>query len=192
MIINGTSGDGDIGEAYVKYTNGPQPNLGTVYVVQGNSSENNGGGPQSTFSHPLIYRGDTCGTCFGSLLVDINGDRLDGYYLSAYDSIKDHFTILKQAYTGIDEKENALDNFSVAPNPLHESAMVSYSLSKRSPVQIEVFDMTQKSVLKLSLPAHEPGKYNEEINLKGLPAATYLVRFDAESLVKYKRIVKAE
>jgi hypothetical protein len=192
MIIDGSSGNGDAGHAYVKYTDGPQPNRGTVYVVEGNSSENNGGGGTSTFSHPYMYKGDTCGTCFGSLIVDIDGDRLDGYYLTAYDSVQDHFTILKQSSLGIKEPSKALDDFKVVPNPFNWQCDATYTLSNRASVKIDVLDIKGRVVSSIAEATREPGSYRDKLSLEKLAAGTYTVRLECGGAATYQKIIKTQ
>ncbi|MES2622038.1 MAG: metallophosphoesterase [Bacteroidota bacterium] len=190
MLVNGNrTGDGDAGQAYVKYTNGPLAGKGTVYVVEGNSSGSNASAP---LNHPLIYWGEQCDSCIGSLIVDIDGDRLDGYYLNAYDSIRDHFTILKQQWTGIDYNKTTDDIFAVYPNPFTGQTEISYTLLKKSGVKVEVLDMSGKLVYSQTQTFREPGKYNDLLKLENLSTGTYTIRFDCDGEIKYSKIVKSE
>jgi hypothetical protein len=84
-------GDGDpagIGP-YVKPPLAMAPHEGTVYSVVGSSSKNGGGLTQ----HPVM-------TVFinyeGSLVVDVNGSQLDGYWIDKDGVLDDHFQIRKQ------------------------------------------------------------------------------------------------
>lgn len=86
--VNGTSGNFSLGEAYVKYINGPDANKGTVYVVTGNSGS---GEPGASLNHPAMYYDDDD---YGSFIIEVNGMRLDGKYLRR-DGVRDEFTILK-------------------------------------------------------------------------------------------------
>jgi len=95
--VSGTSGKYSLGEAYVKYTNGQNANVGTVYVVQGNSGSIE---PGAALNHPAMYYGDD--DC-GSFIIDVNGMRLDGKYLRRDGTIQDEFTILKTPMTVISD-----------------------------------------------------------------------------------------
>ncbi len=90
MILDPGDGREDGDGAYGKPGGGPVPNLGAVYVVAGASGKLGSG----SFDHPAmqtsLYRR-------GSLVLDIDGDRLDGTFLDYNGSIRDRFTILKNS-----------------------------------------------------------------------------------------------
>ena len=84
--------------AYVKGSSGPDANQGAVYIVAGSSGF-------ATFQnghHPAMH---TALLRTGSLVLDVDGNRLDGSFLRDTGAIEDHFTILKGS----------------APGPLHFS-----------------------------------------------------------------------
>ena len=61
---------------------------GAVYAVVGSSSKNSGG----LGAHPVM----AVGVNFeGSLLVDVNGPQLDGYWIDKNGILEDHFRIVK-------------------------------------------------------------------------------------------------
>lgn len=192
MMVNGSSGNDLIGEAYVKYTDGPLAGKGTVYVVAGGTSNVN---DYSPIEHPAIYYGYACDTCLGSFIFDVDGDRLDGYFLSVYHGILDRFTIKKQSTTGINQRENYLQNFEIFPNPTHDGQVtVSYALTKKSNVRIEILDLNQKVVLAIHAGMIESGKHQHILDLKqgGLAHAQYFVRLQTDAGVSYKKLVIAE
>ena len=79
------AGDGDPNGdgAYVKRPDGP----GTVYVVAGSSGKLAAG----SLEHPAMIRSDQR---LGSLVIDVDGDRLDSYFLTDDGEILDHFRIV--------------------------------------------------------------------------------------------------
>lgn len=83
MVLNATDGRG--ANAYTKPRG---PNSGTVYVVQGSSGSAN----PTIFLHPAMA---VALPRLGSLLVDINGERLDVSFLREAGAIDDTFTIVK-------------------------------------------------------------------------------------------------
>lgn len=189
MMINGTSGKDNLGEAYIKYTNGPKAGVGTVYCLQGNSS---GGNSYSPISHPAIYWGEACDTCWGSTIIEVNGDRLDGKYLSSRGVIMDNFTIKKEQWNNIDEEQAAFDHYYVYPNPFREQTRIGYSVVKKCEVKIDVLNAEGKVVYPYFSGIREAGEYLHIIDMdrEELPEGTYIVRLNCGGLVKYRRVVK--
>jgi len=88
-ILDGGDGRADGNGPYRKYR-GLYPHNGAVYVVCGSS------GRAATFAdydHPAMVFSQGV---LGSMAIDINGDRLDAYFLNIEGEIVDSFTILKQ------------------------------------------------------------------------------------------------
>ncbi len=186
MMINGSSGNFDLGEPYIKYGSGPNANKGTVYVIEGNSSGSNDPSP---IEHPAIYWGEACADCWGSFVVDINGDRLDGRYLHWSDSIRDEFTIIKDAGTGVNETTNS-EIFNIYPNPNNGQFRLEYSLSKKSTVTIDVLDISGRVIYSQTAAAESTGKHNENINLDkaNISAGTYFVRLGIEGINRFGKV----
>ena len=191
MLIDGSSGNDSLGEAYIKYTDGPLAGKGAVYVVAGNTSNVNGYSP---IEHPAIYWGEACDTCLGSFLVDIDGDRLDGFYLTANGEIRDRFTIKKQSSTGVIEQQQPVIRVNVYPNPSNGLVTVSYMLLEKSVVQIDVLDLTGKTIYSLPEMSREPGSCRDILDMEkaGLTRGTYLVRLNGGGIMKHVKVVKME
>lgn len=85
-----TDGDGGYGKDY-------GGNRGTVYVVAGSSGHATSwtGGSTALYNptpHPVMYHSELA---LGSLILDIDGNRLDGKFINSAGAIKDYFTIEK-------------------------------------------------------------------------------------------------
>jgi tetratricopeptide (TPR) repeat protein len=81
-------GDGSADGAYVKAGSGPQAHSGAVYTVAGSSGQISGG----SFDHPaMVHSLDV----LGSLVIDVDGDRLDARFLDDLGAVRDTFTIVK-------------------------------------------------------------------------------------------------
>jgi hypothetical protein len=176
MMIDGGSGRESDGEAYVKYTNGPDAGKGTVYVLEGNSS---GGNSFSPINHPAIYWGQACDTCWGSFIFEVDGDRLDGKYLTAYGEILDEFTILKQEMiTGIDDPLNLQPHWSVYPNPSSGNLVIDYHGKSDDALQFQLYAVDGKLVRNFEGRTDLAGNYKHVIDLGsyGLSAGTYIIR----------------
>lgn len=90
MILDGGDGREDGDGAYGKPGGGPVPHLGTAYVVAGSSGKVGVGPLDHPAMHISLRRR-------GSLVLDIDGDRLDATFLDAVGTIRDRFTILKSS-----------------------------------------------------------------------------------------------
>ena len=92
MIKDAGSGRPSETGAYRKLL-GPAPNQGAVYVVAGSSGWATFLQPQP---HPAMY---ITLLQMGSMVIDINSNRLDARFLRETGSIDDHFTIIKGGAT---------------------------------------------------------------------------------------------
>jgi hypothetical protein len=84
------AGDGRIEGtgAYLKGGTGPAPNQGAVYIVAGSS----GWATSRTGFHPVMFVSELE---MGSLVLDVDGNRLDAKFLRETGAIDDFFTIMK-------------------------------------------------------------------------------------------------
>jgi hypothetical protein len=90
MLRDAGDGRPDGTGAYLKTSSGPNVNRGAVYVVAGSS----GWATSRTGVHPVM--------CFdelqtGSLVIDVQGQRLDAKFLRETGAIDDYFSIIKGA-----------------------------------------------------------------------------------------------
>ena len=90
------AGDGREGGTgpYVKPSGGPIEHQGTVYAVVGSSGKTSGG----TLNHPAMY---VSLNNLGSLVLDINSNRLDAKFLRENGTTNDTFTLLKVNYAPV-------------------------------------------------------------------------------------------
>jgi hypothetical protein len=88
MIVDPGSGRPADTGAYRKPASGPGANEGTVYVVAGSS----GWATFRTGYHPAMFMDELQ---MGSLVLDINSNRLDAVFLRETGAIDDSFTIIK-------------------------------------------------------------------------------------------------
>ncbi len=188
MMVNGTSGNPDQGEYYYKFIDGPIKDKGTVYVVEGNSSGSN---DSSAFDHPAIYWGEACSDCWGSFVVDINGDRLDGRYLHYSDSIRDKFTIIKTDWAHADvQEQNTSEVFKIYPNPNNGQFKLDYTLAGKSPVSIDVLDITGRIIYSIPAVNRDAGTHTENLNLdkSKVAAGTYFVRLGIDGVNRFGKV----
>ena len=75
--------------AYIKPLTGVRDHIGAVYAVAGSAGKISGG----TLNHPAHFISINN---LGSLVLDVNGTRLDATFIRENSSIPDTFTIIKQ------------------------------------------------------------------------------------------------
>ena len=111
MKKDGGSGREDGTGAYEKTTDGPAAHEGAVYAVAGSSGQTSGG----TLNHPAMYLSLNV---LGSVVLDVNGPRMDVKFLDNVGAVRDYFTILKGQTAGIlnppsSLKANALSSTNI-------------------------------------------------------------------------------
>lgn len=84
MKLNGGDGREESDGAYIKN----QAGQGVVYTVAGSSGQATGG----QLNHPAHF---SSLNELGSMVIEVNGDRLDGFFLHANGTTPDHFTLIK-------------------------------------------------------------------------------------------------
>lgn len=92
MLMDGSNGNFAQGNAYMKDSSYTTPE-GTVYVVCGNGGSTDSG---PALNHPIMAFADGGSGVYGSFIIDIKKNRLDGKYLKPNGTIADEFTILKK------------------------------------------------------------------------------------------------
>jgi hypothetical protein len=92
--------------AYIKPLSGPRDHFGTVYAVAGSAGKISGG----SLNHPAHF---ISLNNLGSLVLDVNGSRLDATFLRENSSTPDTFTIIKQGAADSD-KDGIPDEYEIS------------------------------------------------------------------------------
>ena len=92
MIIDGGSGKLDVDCLYQRATEGPDKDLGAVYVVAGSSGKISGG----SLNHPVMF---TSMNDLGSVVLEVEGQVLNAKFVNDNGLVNDYFTILKRFIT---------------------------------------------------------------------------------------------
>lgn len=93
MIKNPTGGNYPQNCPYQKHTIPNKAHKGTVYAVVGCSGKLSG--TSSGWPHPVMHYASN--TIFGSMLIEVNKNRLDAQFIDSTGAIIDRFTIVKNA-----------------------------------------------------------------------------------------------
>lgn len=186
--INTGNGNYEQGEHYIKFQN--SGNEGTVYVVCGNSGSKE---DDPDLDHPAMVSAYGGSNAYGSLVVEIEGNRLDGKYLKSDGTVFDHFTIIKP---DLDEpllngKPNGVyvSAVSLYPNPFENSFNLRFHLDRARNVELRIFEIGGREVFRDTF----KGKKHENIytgNLSSLSAGTYLVSLHVGKQVQTLHVTK--
>lgn len=186
-FISTDSGIDSLGKAYIKYTQGPNANKGTVYVNNGNSGSSES---SANFNHPYMYAEYGCDTCCGSFIMDINGNRLDGRHLDMNGNIRDHFTMYKINGTGISNISGNSCALKVIPNPFRKSANVQFELKQQDKIVLTLTDASGKII---EVFAGELKAGNNTVEIDGdklqLPAGVYVLQLSISGVTSSLTVV---
>ncbi len=90
MTVQEGSGKENVDVAYTKYHDGHFGGDGAVYITAGSSGKISGG----SLNHPVMYASMST---LGSVVVDVEGDRMEVKFVSSIGLVDDYFTITKGA-----------------------------------------------------------------------------------------------
>jgi hypothetical protein len=191
MAVN--SGSGTYPTSYQKTS----PSFtGTVYVVCGVSGQ--AGGTTPGWPHDAMYSYSIAN--YGSLVIDVAGDRLDCKFLNSYSSIYDQFTIQKfgTPFHNNDEKGQQRlasgDKLVIFPNPITEESVIRYIVENNEPVKMEITDMTGRVLYVLVNSDQEKGDYEIQLtkSVAVLPHGVYFIRLMAGEKSYLRKIVVSD
>jgi hypothetical protein len=167
------NGDGP----YYKSTFGSGPHEGVVYAVDGSGAQIEGG----TLDHPAMV---SSLNVLGSMVIDVNGDRMDARFLSDLGVVRDSFTVLKGAVTAVRGRSLERDGLELGPaipNPFREGVTIEFTLARSERVRLEIFDASGRRVATLASRWFDAGRHTAGWNGSGpdgrpLPAGIYTAR----------------
>jgi hypothetical protein len=196
-LVDGSSGNEALGEEYVKYSDGPDARKGTVYVVCGNSGSSEGSAPLVANPHPVMYYSEAGSSAYGSFIMDIDGNKLTGKYLSSDGQIKDQFTVKKQSTTGIEGKNDFFKNVrnvKVSPNPFSSSATLEYELFSPSDITVDAFSLDGKTVYNIFKGKQQKGNQKVTIDSDALQLASgqYVLKISSGNSSVFEKVIKVK
>jgi hypothetical protein len=196
-LVDGSSGNENLGEAYVKYTDGDEANKGTVYVVSGNGGSSTSNPPFANTAHPVMYFNDGGSDVYGSFVMDINDNKLTGKYLTSEGEIKDEFTIIKQSSTGIKGKYDffkEVKNVKVSPNPFSANAKIEYELVRDASIAIDIFSLDGKTSKSIFSGKQTTGKHQVKVDAValGLANGKYILKVTNANSSSFEQVIKID
>ena len=134
MKKDGGSGRENGTGSYKKSTSGLAPHEGAVYAVAGSSGQISGG----PLNHPAMY---ISLNSLGSMVLDVNGKRLDAIFLNSSQAVADYFTIVK-GNPEITISDASLAEGNSGTSTLEFDVTVSYSTAQSITIQYQTGDDT--------------------------------------------------
>lgn len=191
MIVDGGNGRVDGTGAYRKATLGPAAFEGAVYVVAGSSSRTGGG----TLNHPVMVSSQNRA---GSLVVDVNGPRLDVHFIDFLGIATDYCTLLKAG--AVDVGSGPFHPADLAftagrPNPFRDRVELGFRLPRAGRARITVHDVDGRrvaSVLDGELAAgdHAARWNGRDAAGRPVPPGVYFGVLDSGGEKRARRLVK--
>ena len=81
-------------------------------------------------------------------------------------------------------------NLQLFPNPTKDEIQLKYNLSKEEKMQIALYDLTGKLILEKDAGTKNAGENQDNLDLRQLPAGTYICRISGKSNSISKQIIK--
>ena len=94
--------------------------------------------------------------------------------------------------TGINDDFSSVNSYSLSnnyPNPFNPSTKISYTIPKRSNVNIKVFNLLGSEVVELINDEVEAGSYDIEFNAVKLPSGVYFYRIQSGNFIDTKKMI---
>jgi len=141
MILDAGDGRPTGDGFYRKDAGGPHSHEGAVYIVAGSSGQTSGG----ALNHPVMF---TSLNVLGSVVLNIQGNRLEATCLSASGTVDDAFTMIKGAAVGVDPSPARIGpKLSPAvPNPSTGKTGLSFSIPTPGHVRLRILDVAGRQV----------------------------------------------
>lgn len=193
MLIDGSNGNPNENNEYVKYYDGSDPNLGAVYAVVGSSGQKGDG--SHPLNHPVMHMSTE--DYHGSMIIDVHGMELNAKFIDTTGAVLDEFTILKQeavSGTGI-TRYNAMDKMqlNVFPNPFKETFNIEFTLAEYEEVELSILDVKGKVVEVFGKKGYQAGEHRISYSPTIVPTnGIYIVELKTASKLSVKRLVRME
>ncbi len=171
---------------FVKYTDGANPNEGTIYSVVGCSGQLSASG---NLDHPAMQY---CTHSYhGSMVIDIDDKTLTAKFLTANNGIKDSFTIQKMSQqdtlTSI-QPLNEKTQLVVFPNPAKDAFRVQFNMKNAADAIVTLLNIKGEQVAQLYKGEIKNGE-SKEFSVEQYPAGLYFIRVSAGNFSSTVKVV---
>ena len=163
MILNAGGGRMDGAGAYVKPSGAAAANRGAVYCVTGSAGKVSGG----SLNHPAMFASLNR---LGSLLVEVEGDRLDAWFIRETGATNDYFTIVKGPAITVGDVSVTEPDAGSVPAPfqlrLAETSAVPVTVSYAAVAETAALDVDFLGAS--GLVTFQPGETNQVVAISVL------------------------
>jgi acid phosphatase type 7 len=190
-LIDGSNGNPDEGNTYLKISDSTLSSKGTVYVVSGTGGALGSSEP-SPLNHPAMYMSTE--SYHGSLVIDVDGSFMKVRFIDTTGAVIDQFAIQKQSglVTNV-ESYSGLIQLNAYPNPFKTGFTVEFSLEKEEKLSLEIKDIQGRVVEKLEEGIYPAGVHKLEFTPgAGMSAGVYLIEVKAADKLGAKRMLRME
>ena len=167
MILDDGDGRETGNGAYQKPSLGPDPHRGAVYAVAGSSGKTSSG----SLNHPVMV---VSMSVLGSLVLDVDGNRLDATFLRSSGTVGDTFTILKGSDGGNTPPTAAADSFVTNEDTSVGMAVLSNDVDADGD-SLSVASVTQPGNGTVTINADNTVTYAPHANVNGSDTFSYTV-----------------
>jgi hypothetical protein len=121
---------------------------------------------------------------FGSLLIEVNGNRLDCKYLKSTGVVYDEFTIINPdgsnpAPVSVQNSGALITDSRVYPNPAKDYLQVEFRLAHDSETNITVLDFNGRAIFSETAKSYS-GENRKLFNINDLAPGNYIVNIKTE------------
>jgi hypothetical protein len=167
MILDNGDGRETGNGAYQKPSLGPDPHRGAVYAVAGSSGKTSSG----SLNHPVMV---VSMSVLGSLVLDVDGNRLDATFLRSSGTVGDTFTIMKGSDSGNTPPTAAADSFVTNEDTSVGMAVLSNDVDADGD-SLSVASVTQPGNGTVTINADNTVTYAPHANVNGSGTFSYTV-----------------
>ncbi len=140
-----------------------------------------------------VYHNNTLADCDAWSICEYISE--NNGYIEIHDNAPDCNSIEEVQYdcdsvfTTLQETNN-FESFTISPNPLESTTLIAYTLNKKSPVFLQILDLSGREMVLLVNETQQQGEQQIIFNTSGLPAGIYFCVLKTNEKVQTKKIIK--
>lgn len=189
MLIDGSNGNKDQGNAYVK-TPADTSYSGTVYATVGCGGQKGDG--SHALNHPIMYMSTE--DYHGSMVIDVSGKEMTCRFIDTTGAVLDEFSIQKGPTVGVSDKSYDHNiSMQAYPNPFKKSFFVEFDLPKAEEIELSIYDVKGALIERVVKEKYAAGKHSIEYSPKAISTnGIYLLEIKTGDNLAIKRLIRQE